>query len=177
MTGDTRPGRESAQQRLENALAGVRDPEIPMLTIADIGILRGCEIAADGHAVVTISPTYSGCPALEAIRADISAAAREAGLPGVRIRTVLAPAWSSRQLSEAARAKLRRRGIAPPADEVAERSDARAAPLLEVSRVPPRCPQCSDAATRQLSRFGPSPCIDLWRCEACGEPFEHFREH
>lgn len=177
MTGATVPGREPAQRRLEKALAGVRDPEIPALTIADIGILRGCEIAADGHAVVTISPTYSGCPALETIRADIRAAAAEADLPGVRIRTVLAPAWSSRQLTEAARAKLRRCGIAPPAGEAAGRSEARTAPLPEVPRVPPRCPLCGGAATRQLSRFGPSRCIDLWRCEACGEPFEHFREH
>jgi len=176
----TRPGGDNAQRRLEEALAGVCDPEIPALTIAEIGILRGCEIDADGHAVVIISPTYSGCPAMETIRADIGAAVHAAGLPGVRIRTVLAPAWSSRRLSEAGRAKLRACGIAPPADEAAQRPDGRAAPLLEIPRVPPRCPRCpvcGNAATGQLSPFGPSPCIDLWRCEACGEPFEHFKEH
>lgn len=143
------------------AVAAVLDPELPSLTIEDLGILRDVVEVGD-RVVVTITPTYTGCPALQEISDDIRAA-----LPGrdVEVRTVLAPAWTSDWISAAGREKLAAGGIAPPRRGVVPVT-------LTV-----RCPQCGSGDTEQLSRFGSTACKELWRCSACREPFDHFRDH
>ena len=141
---------------LRDAVAGVEDPELRVVTIEDLGILR--DVTVDGaRATVTITPTYSGCPAMDVIRADIAAAARRAGYEA-EVRTVLSPAWSTDRITESGRAKLAAAGIAPPGPV-----------LLAIS---PRCPHCGSPDTQQLSRFGSTACKSLWRCRACAEPFD-----
>jgi ring-1,2-phenylacetyl-CoA epoxidase subunit PaaD len=159
---------------LREALAAVTDPEIPVITIEDLGILRdvAVEERPDGdRVVVTITPTYSGCPAMQEIEADVRAALAERGHSDVEIRTVLSPAWTTDWMTEAGRDKLRAYGIAPP-----ERRPS--GPVL-VTLGPPRlsCPQCGSADTEELTRFGSTSCKSMWRCRACREPFDHFRAH
>lgn len=143
-----------------HAVAAVLDPELPMITIEDLGILRDVQVQ-EGAVHVTITPTYAGCPAMDAIRADVVAA-----LPGERVvvHTTLAPAWSTDDLTEAGRRKLAEVGIAPP-------SSATALTLAV------RCPQCGSPDTRELSRFGSTACKALWVCRACAEPFDSFKAH
>jgi ring-1,2-phenylacetyl-CoA epoxidase subunit PaaD len=144
----------------------VLDPEVPVVTIADLGVLRDVTLAADGTVEAVITPTYSGCPAMDAIRHDVEAALREAGFGDVRIRMVLAPAWTTDWISEHGRKALADYGIAPP-DPRGSRPVALA---LSV-----RCPRCGSPDTRELSRFGSTACKALWQCRACGEPFDHFK--
>ncbi len=152
---------------LREVLAQVHDPEIPVITIEDLGILRDVQVDGD-RVVVTITPTYSGCPAMQEIEADVRAV-----LSGydVEVRTVLSPAWTTDWMTEDGRRKLRDYGIAPP-----ERRPA--GPVL-VHLGPPRltCPQCGSADTEELSRFGSTSCKSMWRCRTCREPFDHFRAH
>ncbi len=151
------------------AVAAVVDPEIRVVTIDDLGILRDVEIAGD-RAVVTITPTYSGCPAMDVIRADVADAARAAGATDVEVRTVLSPAWSTDDITERGRAKLSRAGIAPPS--------AAGPVLLTIGRRPgagPACPRCGSAQTTELSHFGSTACKSLWRCESCREPFDQIK--
>ena len=145
--------------------ASVLDPEVPVLTIEHLGILRDVEEGPDG-VTVTITPTYSGCPAMDAIRDDILSAFRHAGREDVRVRFVLAPAWTTDWISEEGRRKLEEFGIAPPAPPVPGRVS------LTLSL---RCPQCGSPDTRELSRFGSTACKSLWVCNACAEPFDHFK--
>lgn len=140
--------------------AAVADPEIPVLTIEDLGILRGVEVAGD-RVVVMITPTYSGCPALEAIRADIACALRERGAKQVEVRTTLSPAWTTEWMSEAGRRKLAEYGIAPPG-------------LLQLGVC---CPRCGSLETRERSRFGATACQAQYVCESCLEPFDHLKPH
>jgi ring-1,2-phenylacetyl-CoA epoxidase subunit PaaD len=157
-------------------VARVADPELPMLTLADLGIVRAVETAGDEDGVVvTITPTYSGCPAMEAIRDDILAALRGAGFERADVRTVLSPAWSSDWISEAGRAKLAAAGIAPPG--AAPRRAAGPVPLVLGARPEPvRCPRCGHADTEMISAFSATACRDLRRCPVCREPFEHVKE-
>lgn len=149
------------------AVAAVRDPEIRVLTIADLGVLREVTVDDAGRVVVTITPTYSGCPALEAISRDIAAAVRAAGHPEVEVRTVLHPAWSTDWISEAGRAKLAASGTVPPAPVSRGRAVA--------VRLAVRCPQCGSPDTEELSRFGSTACKSLWRCRDCREPFDAIK--
>lgn len=148
------------------AAAAVLDPELPVLTIADLGILRGVEVDRAGTVTVTITPTYSGCPAMDAIRADVTAALSAAGFRRIDLRTVLSPAWTTDWMSSAGKAKLRAYGIAPP-------EPCRTG--LVVVPLSVRCPQCGSLSTRELSRFGSTACKSLWVCESCAEPFDHFK--
>jgi ring-1,2-phenylacetyl-CoA epoxidase subunit PaaD len=152
---------------LREVLAQVHDPEIPVITIEDLGILRDVEVDG-GRVVVTITPTYSGCPAMQEIEADVRAAL--AGYD-VEVRTVLAPAWTTDWMTDDGRRKLQEHGIAPP-----ERRPT--GPVL-VQLGPPRltCPQCGSTDTEELSRFGSTSCKSMWRCRSCREPFDHFRAH
>ncbi|TBL31987.1 MULTISPECIES: 1,2-phenylacetyl-CoA epoxidase subunit PaaD [unclassified Micromonospora] len=150
------------------AVASVVDPEIRVVTIDDLGILRAVEEdAATGHVVVTITPTYTGCPAMDVIRADIRRALAAAGHPDAEVRTVHTPAWSTDWISDAGRAKLAAAGIAPP--QAAPRDGV--VPLT----LAVRCPRCGSPETEQLSRFGSTACKALWRCRACSEPFDHVK--
>ena len=143
--------------------AAVLDPEVPVLTIEDLGILRSVDETGAG-VVVTITPTYSGCPAMDAIRDDIVAAFHEAGRDDVRVDFVLSPAWTTDWMSDEGKRKLLDYGIVPP---------ERRGPIpLTLSL---RCPQCGSPDTRELSRFGSTACKSLWVCNACREPFDHFK--
>ena len=146
--------------------ASVLDPEVPVLTIEDLGILREVE-ETDSGVVVTITPTYSGCPAMDAIRDDILSAFAEAGREDVRVDFTLSPAWTTDWMSDAGKHKLEDFGIAPPQPRP---RDGVVALTLSL-----RCPQCGSPDTRELSRFGSTACKSLWVCNACREPFDHFK--
>jgi ring-1,2-phenylacetyl-CoA epoxidase subunit PaaD len=154
-------------------VAAVPDPELRPLTIEDLGILRTVEVEPGGRVRVTITPTYAGCPALDVIRSEIRRALRNAGHLDVAVDTVLAPAWTTDLISESGRAKLAAAGIAAP-EPVGSRSPA---PPMRPVRVAlsVRCPRCGGAETEELSRFGATACKALWRCRACGEPFERVK--
>lgn len=143
---------------VRDALGSVVDPEIPVLTISDLGILRRVDIE-EGSVVVTITPTYSGCPAMGQINDDIVALLAKAGIDDVEVRTVHYPAWSTDWITEYGRRKLAEFGIAPP---VAEE---------EVL-----CPRCRAESPRMVARFGSTACKALMVCSSCGEPFDYFKE-
>ncbi len=162
--GPASPGSPREPREIAGA---VPDPEIPVLTIEDLGILRDVELSADGHVHVTITPTYSGCPAMDAIRADVIEALAGEGYDDVTVGLVLSPAWTTDWMSEEGRRKLEEYGVAPPA----AREPGAPVPLtLSI-----RCPQCGSPDTRELSRFGSTACKSLWVCNACREPFDHFK--
>lgn len=143
------------------------DPEVPVLTIQDLGVLRNVSVD-DGTVTVTVTPTYSGCPAMEVIERDVEVAVRAAGFDDVVVRRVLSPAWTTDWMTEEGRRKLADYGIAPPA----RRTPGTGPVLLQLSV---RCPQCGSPDTAELSRFGSTACKSLWRCNACREPFDHFK--
>ncbi|MFC0241431.1 1,2-phenylacetyl-CoA epoxidase subunit PaaD [Rhodopseudomonas telluris] len=154
--------------RAWDAAATVVDPEIPVLTIADLGVLREVAVT-DGRVEVTITPTYSGCPAMNMITLEIETALARAGIADARVKTVLAPAWTTDWMSADGRAKLKDYGIAPPLVSSGRRALFGA---LEVA-----CPQCGSVDTEQLSEFGSTSCKALWRCRSCREPFDYFKCH
>ncbi len=150
--------------RIRAILARVPDPEIPAVSIVDLGIVR--EIASN---TVTITPTYTGCPATIAIERSIREALDANGFAGVAIETTLSPPWSTDWISDKGREDLRAYGIAPPP------KGAAAASLK--NQMAAECPQCGSSNTEELSRFGSTPCKALWRCKACAEPFDRFKCH
>jgi len=171
---------EDALARARSVAAAVCDPEVPVLTIEDLGILRSVSVldgTDDGGrpaVEVTITPTYSGCPAMDAIREDLRTALAAAGFTPVRLITELAPAWTTEWMSPEGRRKLAEFGIAPPrSDRSRSRAGGGAVPLT----LGIRCPQCGSPQTRQLSRFGSTACLSQWVCEQCREPFDHFKDH
>jgi len=156
------------RQRAWNAVASVVDPEIPVLTIADLGVLREVTVR-DGDVEVAITPTYSGCPAMNMIALEIELALEREGFRRPKIRTVLSPAWTTDWMSEDGRRKLREYGIAPPLPSSSRRA------LFGVQEV--ACPQCGSKDTELISEFGSTSCKALWRCKSCREPFEYFKCH
>jgi ring-1,2-phenylacetyl-CoA epoxidase subunit PaaD len=152
---------------IREAVAAVTDPEIRVLTIAELGILRDVQVDDAGRVTVTITPTYTGCPAMDVIRRDITAAAHAEGFDDVEVSTVLSPAWTTDWISEPARAKLAAAGVAPPTSA--------GGPVRLALSV--RCPRCGSPDTEQLSRFGSTACKALWRCRACAEPFDAIKAH
>jgi ring-1,2-phenylacetyl-CoA epoxidase subunit PaaD len=164
------------QQQSAAAVAEtVTDPELPMLTLADLGILRDVRTADDGTVIVEITPTYSGCPAMGVLRADLLHALHAAGFADVEVRTVLSPAWSTDWISAEGRRKLAAAGIAPPG-----KAPVRAAGPIALRLGPSRrtavCPQCGSPDTVEQSEFSATACKALRRCRRCGEPFEHVKE-
>ena len=158
----------SLRERALNALETVTDPEIPVLTIADLGILR--DLTVHGETVeITITPTYSGCPAMNMIALEIELALEREGISRPVIRTVLSPAWTTEWMSEDGRRKLREYGIAPPISGSGRRA---LFGELEVA-----CPQCGSEDTELLAEFGSTSCKALWRCKSCREPFDYFKCH
>ena len=147
--------------------SAVVDPELPALTIADLGILRGVELV-DGQVEVVVTPTYSGCAAMGAIAIDVELALARVGVPG-RVRVALSPAWTTDWMTEAGRAKLLAYGVAPPG------KGAGRGALFGVEEV--SCPHCGSGATERLAEFGSTSCKALWRCRACREPFDYFKCH
>lgn len=168
MTGVARWSSHSADAvRAWSAAAAVVDPEVPVLTIDDLGILREVTVTDDGVNVV-VTPTYSGCPAMEAIRQDLQRALGDAGFGPVTVRLALTPAWTTDWISDAGRAALEEFGIAPPSG---------GAPVIGAVRVrmAVKCPHCQSLDTREISRFGSTSCKALYECAACGEPFDYFK--
>ena len=148
--------------------SGVVDPEIPVLSIADLGVLRDVTVA-DGQVTVTITPTYSGCPAMAMITTEIELALAKAGIEGAKVALVLHPAWSTDWMTDEGREKLLAYGIAPPPKGAGRRA------LFGVDQV--ACPRCGSIDTAELSTFGSTSCKALWRCQSCREPFDYFRCH
>ncbi len=153
---------------IRTAAGAIPDPEMPALTIADLGILRDVRVDATGHVDVDITPTYSGCPALDTIREDVERCIRDQGYPDVTVRVVLSPPWTTDWMSEAGRVKLRDYGIAPP-----RQRGFNLTPLT----IAVRCPRCESSRTHELTRFGSTQCQAVRQCDACGETFPHFKEH
>jgi ring-1,2-phenylacetyl-CoA epoxidase subunit PaaD len=149
------------------AAGAVVDPELRVVTIDELGILRSVETDdATGQVVVTITPTYTGCPAMDVIRADITRTLAAQGYPNVEIRTVLRPAWTTEMMSDTGRRKLAAAGIAPP-------STTR--PSVVALKLSVACPRCASLDTEELSHFGSTACKALWRCRGCGEPFDRIK--
>ena len=155
------------EQHVWELLAQVPDPEIPILNVVELGIIRHVRERADGGVTVGVSPTYTGCPATEVIQASIKERLAAAGL-SARVDSVLAPPWTSDWLTPSAREKLREYGIAPPAHSVASPRH-----LFHDPKV--HCPRCASAQTERISEFASTPCKALYRCTACLEPFEYFK--
>lgn len=174
MNAATAPSLDTIAQ----AVAHLADPEIPVISLTELGILREVRAGADGVPEVVITPTYSGCPAMGQIEDDIVLALRDAGLPG-RVVTQLSPAWTTDWMSEAAKEKLRAYGIAPPQCGSAPAS---AAGVLRFSRHAARpvdvpCPQCGSHNTTATSPFGSTACKALYKCLDCQEPFDYFKPY
>jgi len=153
----------------------VTDPELPMLTLSDLGVLRDVRVEDGGTVVVEITPTYTGCPAMGTMRADLVQALHEAGFPDVDVRTLLAPTWSTDRITDEGRRKLVRAGIAPPGP-APERPPGPVPLELDPTPRTASCPLCGSPDTEQLSEFGATACKALRRCRACREPFEHVKE-
>jgi ring-1,2-phenylacetyl-CoA epoxidase subunit PaaD len=156
------------ERSLRSLLARVSDPEIPILSIVDLGIVRHVRQDADGRWRVGLTPTYSACPATEAIRCAVRSALDEAGFTDVIVEEVLSPPWTSAWLTSEGRRKLRAFGIAPPEEFLPSPRRLWHAP-------PVPCPRCESRATERVSEFGSTPCKAHYRCSACGEPFDYFK--
>jgi ring-1,2-phenylacetyl-CoA epoxidase subunit PaaD len=156
------------RERAMAAAAHVVDPEIPVLSIVDLGVLRAVEVEG-GTVRVAITPTYSGCPAMRMIELSLATALRAAGIEKFRIETVLSPAWTTDWLSDEGRRKLCDFGIAPPVAAASRHALFGAAAVS--------CPRCGSADTERISEFGSTPCKALYRCRQCREPFDYFKCH
>jgi ring-1,2-phenylacetyl-CoA epoxidase subunit PaaD len=153
-------------EHARSVAAAVVDPEIPILTLEDLGVLRGVE-HQDGQIIVKLTPTYTGCPATLAIKLAVEEALVKAGMPGARVETVLSPPWSTDEITEEGRRKLRAFGIAPP--------QGAAGPHALFSDASVTCPRCGSTRTAKISEFGSTACKAQWRCESCAEPFDYFK--
>lgn len=153
--------------------ARVPDPEIPVISIADLGILRDAKLVGD-EAIVTITPTYSGCPAMDHITADVTDALKASGFDQVTVDLVLQPAWTTDWMTEEGRENLREYGIAPPTGKAAKSGPI---PLTLAAPAPIPCPRCGSKNTSKLAQFGSTSCKALYSCRDCFEPFDYFKVH
>jgi ring-1,2-phenylacetyl-CoA epoxidase subunit PaaD len=159
----------SEQERnVWRVLADVPDPEIPVLNVVELGIIRYVRASEDGRVTVGVSPTYTGCPATEVIAASIRSRLEAEGYREPKVESVLAPAWTSDWLTDSARAKLKEYGIAPPAHSVSNPKHLWREPSVA-------CPRCDSRQTTRISEFASTPCKALYRCSSCLEPFEYFK--
>jgi len=154
--------------KLVSVLKTVSDPEIPVLTILDLGVVRNAEILENGEAEITITPTYSGCPAMDVIGEDIVSAFAKEGIKA-KVKLVLSPAWTTDMITEEGRNALQKYGIAPPLDAIADKKA-----LLGNEKIV-KCPQCSSTNTKLVSQFGSTACKAQFQCEDCREPFDYFK--
>ena len=166
-------GAGAAEAAARAAAERVTDPELPMLTLADLGVLRGVSVEA-GAVEVAITPTYSGCPAMTEMSRALVGALAEAGFADVRVRIALAPAWSTDWISPRGRRALAEHGISPPGP--APRRSGPVPLSLGPPRRPVHCPRCGSDRAELVSEFGPTACRALYRCAGCAEPFEHVKE-
>lgn len=166
--------RDEVLPRAWAAAATVVDPELPMLTLLDLGVLRDVEIAEDGAVVAAITPTYSGCPAMATMRDDLLRALQSAGFADARVRVALDPAWTTDWITPTGRTALEAAGISPPG--AAPRRPGPVALSLTPTRRSLRCPQCASTSIELTSEFGSTACKALYRCLDCLEPFDHVKE-
>ena len=166
--------REALRERAYAVARGVTDPEMPMLTLEDLGVLRDVDVAAAGEVVVAITPTYSGCPAMATMRDDLVHRLTDAGFEEVRVKVELSPAWSSDWITERGRRALAEAGLSAPGP--APRADGPIVLDLLPTRRAVSCPRCRSAAVELTSEFGATACKALYRCTDCLEPFEHVKE-
>ncbi len=160
----------ATNEKIWQILEQVKDPEIPVLTVIDMGIIR--DIKADDDKVeVIITPTYSGCPAMNMIEVEIKATLQENGFQNPKVTTVLSPAWTTAWLSEEGRKKLKAYGIAPPVESSNDKN------VLFQDEKEVQCPQCDSLNTKLVSQFGSTPCKSLYKCNNCLEPFDYFKCH
>lgn len=159
--------KSNAQVMAFAAASEVVDPEIPVLTIEDLGVLRDVEVTQSGRVIVTITPTYTGCPAMNMFEMDIQVALAKAGFEEVEVKTVLDPAWTTDWLTQEAHKKLEKFGIAPPKGKAGRRA------LFGEEQV--SCPKCGSEQTERVSEFGSTACKALYRCKSCAEPFDYFK--
>jgi ring-1,2-phenylacetyl-CoA epoxidase subunit PaaD len=159
------------QQAVWNWLRDVRDPEVPVLSILDLGIVRNVEVTPSGEAVIHITPTYSGCPAMDVIGMNIRMALAGRGFSKVLIELQLSPAWTTDWMSAEGRQKLKEYGIAPPGRLAAAGEPG----LFEEDSI--SCPRCDSADTKLVSNYGATACKSMYQCNSCHEPFEHFKCH
>lgn len=159
---------DPAAARVWDIAAEVPDPEVPVLTIEDLGVLRKAEVTADG-VKVTLTPTYSGCPALDQMGQDVRRVLLAAGYDNVEIEYTLTPTWTTDWMSDEGKRKLKEFGIAPPTGTVTD------GPILVTLGV--RCPRCDSIRTKEVSRFGSTACKAFYECLACREPFDFFKVH
>ena len=157
------------KKEILHILEEVTDPEIPVLTISDLGILQGVDIQ-ENHVTVHIIPTYTGCPAMDMISVNIKAALQEAGVDNVSVELTLDPVWSTDMITAAGKEKMKKYGIAPPQGKAAENAGLHA-------KVTVPCPHCGARNTSLISHFGSTACKSLYRCEECKEPFDYFKCH
>lgn len=158
----------SLTQEIWEILSEVPDPEIPVINVVEMGIVRDVEVR-DDKVVVTITPTYSGCPAMKAIEDDITEVLREKKIASYEVKTVLSPPWTTDWMTEEAREKLRQTGIAPPEKDSADKGLL----LGKVRTI--KCPRCGSEHTHMISQFGSTACKALYKCEDCLEPFDYFK--
>jgi ring-1,2-phenylacetyl-CoA epoxidase subunit PaaD len=156
------------QQHAWAVAATVTDPEVPVLTIEDLGVLRAVEVDGD-RVTVTLTPTYSGCPAMDAMRDDVILALNAAGYSHVAVRMVLSPAWTTDWMTDTGKRKLAKYGIAPPSGRAALQQG-----IIRV-QLAVKCPRCGSLRTHEVSRFGSTSCKALFECLDCLEPFDHFK--
>ncbi|MCC7303596.1 MAG: phenylacetate-CoA oxygenase subunit PaaJ [Bacteroidia bacterium] len=159
---------ESPENKIRSLLSGIPDPEIPVISIEELGILRRIKVDK-GKVMITITPTYSGCPAMKQIEDDIVALLKTNGFPDVQVDLSYSPAWTTDWIPEAAREKLRVYGIAPP-----EKTSMDKGSITGKERKI-RCPQCRSMNTEMISQFGSTACKALFRCTDCKEPFDYFK--
>ncbi len=155
------------RERAWAAAASVVDPELPVLTIEDLGVLREVRVSGEGKVEALITPTYLGCPAMNMITLEVELALERAGFEKAKVTTVMSPAWTTDWMSDAGKEKLREFGIAPPAAKTGRRA------LFGEEQV--ECPTCKSTNTERISEFGSTSCKALWRCKACCEPFDYFK--
>lgn len=160
----------ASKQDILEYLEEVHDPEIPVLSIQDLGILRNVEINGD-ETLITITPTYTGCPAMNVIESDIKSKLKEKGVENFKIKTALSPAWTTDWLTETGRKKLKEFGIAPPEKGSPDKG------LLMNEQEHVTCPHCGSKNTEMKSFFGSTPCKSLYICHDCKEPFDYFKCH
>ncbi len=160
-----------AKSDILKILSSVSDPEIPVLSIEDMGIIREITVFDTDHLEIVITPTYSGCPAMDTISDDIKAALSTHGFNNVVIKTVISPPWTTDWLSQSGKDKLRAYGIAPPVERTSDKSF-----LMDHDKIVP-CPRCNSNNTQLKSQFGSTPCKSLYTCSDCKEPFDYFKCH
>ncbi|MFJ2241281.1 1,2-phenylacetyl-CoA epoxidase subunit PaaD [Streptomyces sp. NPDC087859] len=160
-------------ERASRIAAEVPDPELPMLTLADLGVLHGVEVTPEGTVIARLTPTYAGCPAMAEMRAEVTARLLAAGFADVRVVTVLDPPWTTDRITDEGRRKLAEHGIAPPGPR-----NTQGPTWVSLTVAPPAvpCPRCASADTEEISRFAATACTALRRCRTCLEPFPHIKD-